>query len=442
MSETVGTGGALPASVSDYGRDSHLASLARKALLRSLVESLVTMTPINLLLAWAHYPVWRIFSLSGVTLTIVAVNFILVTWGRARNPKVFVLGNLLVNAFVILGGTVLVGGLHGPMIVSLPLLPLGSAVLYGWNRVTAAMCSVVVVTLVLLALLPEAIFGPVLPTSKLEVITCVTVLFTMANVVRYMLQLVAARQAGFQSLQELREDQLVGLRSNLARIQLVSSKIAHELKNPLTTIKGLVQLVGRSSESPSAGERLDVVLRELSRMEVIIRDYLSFARPLESLTSTPTNLADIAGEVVDILSSRAEAAGVALVNRCTTAPLQGDARRLKEAIINLVSNAIEATPPGGTVVVQVHPRDHGAALEIRDTGRGIAEQDLEKMGTPFFTTRAGGTGLGFVMARSVIEQHGGQFSIASSPGQGTTITIALPATPFHAQEPLSGLEVA
>jgi signal transduction histidine kinase len=117
-------------------------------------------------------------------------------------------------------------------------------------------------------------------------------------------------------------------------------------------------------------------------------------------------------------------------------PVQGDPRRLKEALINLVANAIEATPNGGSVRVRVRGVGGDVALEVKDSGRGIAPEDLERLGTSFFTTRPNGTGLGVVLAQGVITQHGGSLAYASTVGHGTTATIMLPGkTTAAAPEP-------
>jgi two-component system sensor histidine kinase HydH len=116
-------------------------------------------------------------------------------------------------------------------------------------------------------------------------------------------------------------------------------------------------------------------------------------------------------------------------------PARGDPRRLKEALINLVANAIEATPNGGTVQLRVRSSGGAVTLEVIDTGRGIAAEDLERLGTSFFTTRPNGTGLGVVLAQGVIAQHGGSLAYRSSLGRGTTATITLPVEARPAPEP-------
>ena len=127
-----------------------------------------------------------------------------------------------------------------------------------------------------------------------------------------------------------------------------------------------------------------------------------------------------------MLSGRADGARVRLSAR-GDASVEGDPRRLREALLNLVANAIEATPPGGEVAVEVRPVGDQVEIEVRDTGRGIAPETLRRLGTPFFTTRAEGTGLGVALARSVIAQHGGALRYESEPGKGTTARATLPS---------------
>jgi signal transduction histidine kinase len=109
--------------------------------------------------------------------------------------------------------------------------------------------------------------------------------------------------------------------------------------------------------------------------------------------------------------------------------LFADAQLLKEAIVNVVCNAIEATPRGGHVTVTYHYGEGGATIVIRDTGRGMSKETATRVGTPFFTTRDGGTGLGVVIAKTAIAQHGGTLEYQSTPGVGTIAKIALPLGP-------------
>jgi two-component system, NtrC family, sensor histidine kinase HydH len=211
-------------------------------------------------------------------------------------------------------------------------------------------------------------------------------------------------------------------------LEQMGLKVAHELKNPLTALKALVQLGLRNPAEGPSHDRLALLEREVTRMQEILRSYLSSGRPLEELAPARVHLGPLVSDTLRVLSARAQAARVRLSSR-GDALVEGDPRRLEEALLNLVANAIEATPPGGEVVVEVRPGADRIEIVVRDTGCGIAPETLRRLGTPFFTTREEGTGLGVALARSVIARHGGSLRYESEPGKGTTVTAKLPGRP-------------
>ena len=202
-------------------------------------------------------------------------------------------------------------------------------------------------------------------------------------------------------------------------------KVAHELKNPLSALKALVQLGLRNPAEEASHPRLALLEREIARMQEILLAYLSSGRPLDEIAPGRVHLGPLVADVLLVLSARAEAARVGLSAR-GDAVVDGDPRRLEEALMNLVANGIEATPPGGEVAVEVRPRGDLIEIRVRDTGRGIPPETLPRLGTPFFTTREEGTGLGVALARSVVALHGGSLRYESEPGEGTTVTARLP----------------
>src|SRR4030095_4494737 len=131
------------------------------------------------------------------------------------------------------------------------------------------------------------------------------------------------------------------------------------------------------------------------------------------------DLRALAHDVVEILDGRAVQGGVTLALEGNAPAVHGDPRRLKEALLNLASNALEATPSGGTITFRIRNSAPGGMLDVIDPGRGISPEHLEPLGTSFFTTRPGGTGLGVVLAQNVITQHGGSLAYVSTPGKGT-----------------------
>ncbi len=210
-----------------------------------------------------------------------------------------------------------------------------------------------------------------------------------------------------------------------ASVDELGVEVAHELKNPLAGVKALVQLGLRNPVEAPAHERLVLIEREVARMQEILRRYLSSTRLREGGRAPRLALAPIVADALLALSAIAGEARVRLVAR-GDATVEGDPRRLREALLNLVGNAIEATPPGGAVTVEVRASRDGAQILVSDTGRGMSSETLARLGTPFFTTREDGTGLGVVLARAVIADHGGSLQYESVPGKGTTVRAVLP----------------
>ena len=275
----------------------------------------------------------------------------------------------------------------------------------------------------LLAALPRAWTGPELPATVHAVLVGVAVL----GVGALMTPADAMARRRRSDLARAREDMASDALTRAQTLEQIGTKVAHELKNPLTGIKALVQLGLRSPGEAASHERLEVVEREVTRMQEILQNYLSFTRPLQGVTPRHVELGTLVSDTLEVLSARADAARVRLYAQGDAA-VEADPRRLKEALLNLVANAIEATPPGGEVDVAVRPAGDEAEIVIRDTGRGMEAETLRRLGTPFFTTRDEGTGLGVVLARSVIAQHGGSLRYESEPGQGTRVRVALPRT--------------
>jgi signal transduction histidine kinase len=417
-------------------RDVFFVSEARRTTRATLgLGVLVQLLTFGLL--WhADYPTWRVAALAGLYALFVASHATIMqcTLDPSRVASSFILMSIAAQLFLV-GSAALTGGVHSifipgtviPAIVS--LLFFGPQAVARWVALANALLVVAVVSL------PSQITGPALPSTHYTigiVISLSWFLFLLHMLVGKLT--VVASRAG-ESVACLREERLSDAEAQLRRLQSVGAKVAHELKNPLASIKGLCQLVARTPESQRTQERLTVVASEITRMETILNEYLSFSRPLEDLRLETIDLAALSRDVLDVLDGRAEGAGVSLALEGAAPAVRGDPRRLKEALINLVSNAIEATPAGGRVAIRVRATGGQVHLDVQDTGRGIAPEDIERLGTSFFTTRPNGTGLGVVLAQGVIAQHGGTLTYQSVVGRGTTATVALPLHAVPRAEP-------
>jgi signal transduction histidine kinase len=384
----------------------------------------------------AGYDTWRVIAMASLYVAFATSHRLVIQPVRAagRVEAAFIRMSIIATLFVVSSAT-LSGGLFSPFLPSLLLPSIVSLLFFGpypvarWTAVANGL-------LILgMAVLPRSVTGPALPATHYTVLVLVALFWNLFMLHLMVGKLTAMSNRAGDSMAFLREERVSEAIAQLRRLQSVGAKVAHELKNPLASIKGLCQLVARTPESERTQERLAVVASEISRMETILAEYLSFSRPLEDLKPEKLDLHALARDVLDVLAGRADQATVALDLEGTTALVQGDPRRLKEALINLGSNAIEATPTGGRVVLRVRSASSGVTLEVRDTGRGISPDDLERLGTSFFTTRPNGTGLGVVLAQGVITQHGGTLSYASTVGHGTTATIQFPSRGTEAAEP-------
>jgi signal transduction histidine kinase len=417
-------------------RDRFFLSEAPKSTKLTFACGLFVQLSLLGILCEAGYPQARILALAAVYLSFSLVHRAVMRRTRATHQvdHGFILMNVTAQLYVVTAAA-LTGGVHSPLLPNTVLPALMSLLFFGpqaasrWSALGNGLLVLAMVSL------PGDIVGPALPTAEYSVAVLLAIGWNvvMLHTLVGKLSIISARTG--ESVACLRAERLAEAEAGLQRLQSVGAKVAHELKNPLASIKGLCQLVARTPESERTQERLAVVASEITRMETILHEYLSFSRPLEDLRPEPIDLPALAQDVVEVLSGRAEQAGVAVVvERTGDVKVQGDPRRLKEALINLVANAIEATPGGGSVRLRLRRDSTAVALEVVDTGRGISADDLPRLGTSFFTTRPNGTGLGVVLAQGVIAQHGGTLAYASQLGRGTTATIRLPAEAAVAPE--------
>lgn len=228
----------------------------------------------------------------------------------------------------------------------------------------------------------------------------------------------AARATAAREPQEAEEAEEIEVAERLG------AEVAHELKNPIAAVKALAQLGLRSPAETRSHPRLRLIEREVGRMQEILQRYLSAARR-PGVRLERIELGPLVSDVLLALSATACEAEVRLSSQ-GSATIEADRRRLEGALLNLVSNAIEATPPGGAVVVELRQAGDGAEIAVRDTGRGMPTETLSRLGTPFFTTRDEGTGLGVALARAVFADHGGWLRYESEQGRGTTVRARLP----------------
>src|SRR5436305_4603120 len=291
----------------------------------------------------------------------------------------------------------LTGGIRSPLLPAV-LIPFSDLVIKsGFTRAAKNILVFLGGGLALLAVLPGHWFGPDVPQPGYWIVLLAVLATTGAWHTRYALLLTRTIGDSACQLGRAREEMVYRALARAREMEQIALKLSHELKNPLAAIKGLVQLSARAACDPDSAEQLRVVAAEVDRMESILKEYLSFSRPFEALQPQPVALGALADEVLSLMDARAATAGVVLRRR-GDATIEADPRRLKDALFNLVGNAVEATPQGGKVEVQIEEAGDAARIAVRDSGRGMPPEVLQRLGTPFFTTRDEGTGLGVVVA--------------------------------------------
>jgi signal transduction histidine kinase len=215
----------------------------------------------------------------------------------------------------------------------------------------------------------------------------------------------------------------------LAAVGQLAAGVAHEIRNPLTSIKMLVQ-AGREGDGPGlAPEDLEVIEREVRRMERSLKVFLDFAR-MPKPERTTQDLGALARETLDLVHGRADKQRVAVTFTPPPAAVAVDAdgEQLRQVLVNLTLNALDAMPSGGTLEVAVRPPAGGhVELTVSDTGPGVEPAVLPRLFEAFVSTKKTGLGLGLATSKRIVEEHGGRISAATRRGGGAVFTVRLPA---------------
>lgn len=226
----------------------------------------------------------------------------------------------------------------------------------------------------------------------------------------------------------------------LASLGILAASVAHEIRNPLTAIKArLFTLRKAVAGSPAKTQELDFIGKEINRLEMIVREFLQFARPSQ-LQRAPVSPVELLREVADLLSPELRKLSINLsLVEATHTRLDGDPQQLKQVLINLVQNATKSIGKNGRITLRAldgrltsaRSGPPAVVLEVKDSGKGIPAEVQKNLFDPFFTTEKSGTGLGLPIAARIVEKHGGFIQFDTQINQGTTFRIVLPA----AQEP-------
>ena len=223
-------------------------------------------------------------------------------------------------------------------------------------------------------------------------------------------------------------DQLIQA-ERLATAGKMSASFAHEIRNPLSSMRMLAQMMMQKPEMSveKHQQSLRYILEEIERIDTIVKGLMDFARPI-ALNLSQQPIASVLEAVLALMEANLAHHQIQLVLDVSpeTPEVQFDSDKLKQAFMNIVLNAVEAMPQGGELKVSTFTKEGNICIKITDTGVGISEEDLEHIFEPFFTRKTKGTGLGLANVKRIFDEHGGKVEIESTPGRGTEVSLWLP----------------
>lgn len=248
----------------------------------------------------------------------------------------------------------------------------------------------------------------------------------------------------FQDLTEIRAlEEEVALKKRMAALGEMAAGVAHELRNPLASISGSVQVLKRDLRPRGeAGELMDIVIKESKRLDQIIRDFLLFAKP-GRYHPEEVDVVDLLRETLSLLENseeRTRSHAVRTEFHPEVIRIAVDGSRMKQVFWNLSKNALKAMPEGGTLTVKASDTDGTVVVSFADTGIGMSEHDIDRNFQPFHGSFPAGTGLGLAIVYRIVEEHGGRIRIKSRPGAGTEVSLHLPrlAAPVREESAWTG----
>jgi signal transduction histidine kinase len=239
-------------------------------------------------------------------------------------------------------------------------------------------------------------------------------------------QMARQLKESFESIQKSQEKMIQA--EKLSSIGQLSAGLAHELRNPLTSVKMILQAIqdGPTHPEMTRGDA-GVILREVNKLDTILSQFLTFAKP-PRLQLRPLNLGHVIEEVLSLMKTEFDRSGIQVFHEISGLPeIKGDCEKMRQVVINLLHNSIQAMPEGGKLKIGVQEifedDQRKVLLRVEDSGIGIPEEYRIKVFDPFFTTKEGGTGLGLSIVYSIITEHHGSIDLQSQVGEGTVFAI-------------------
>ncbi|WP_051348599.1 ATP-binding protein [Peribacillus kribbensis] len=225
----------------------------------------------------------------------------------------------------------------------------------------------------------------------------------------------------------------------LSLIGELAAGIAHEIRNPLTSVTGFIKMILERSNDATTNEYLKIVLHELSQINTIVNQFMFIAKPKETMEIIHTDIKALISRVIEFMKPQANLKGLnffEFISSDSIFTAQCDPNQLTQVLMNLIQNSIEATtdPTQKIVISLKNINDDSFLIELTDKGSGILPERQKRLFEPFYTTKEKGTGLGLMMCKRIIENHNGTIEVNSQLGEGTTVRIILPKAFNHHQK--------
>ncbi len=378
-------------------------------------------------LTYLTHDVWQMAFMGGLAVLQLVegrIPWLDTTWGRATSVVLqLVLGYLLVG---------LTGGVQSPYYLVL-LLPVVSTASY--LGVAGTLLSTIVATGAYLSFLFFIDWRNFVIDDEAEHILFIRCLLpaVAAILVNSLGEAVRTQSARYKAAAEqlaeanrslVEAEDAVRRADRLAALGQLTAGLAHELRNPLASIKGSADLLVRtaSQSDPMAKELAEIISAEVERTNSLVTRFLEFARPLHP-RSEPANLS----AVIDRAAARAKVK--ILRNYAVAGSVPMDSELMEQVFLNLIANAAQASLTDAPVTVETREADGFAEIDIIDEGCGIPLESQEAIFNPFFTTRQEGTGLGLAIVSKIVDGHGGKIKVESEPGKGSKFSVFLPLNP-------------
>jgi signal transduction histidine kinase len=223
------------------------------------------------------------------------------------------------------------------------------------------------------------------------------------------------------SEKKLRESEKLSLVGELA------AGVAHEIRNPLTALKGFTQMMQENTDNQANKRYLKIMYDEINRINFIVSEFMVLSKP-HIVNIVHTDLSQTIKSVIDLLNTQAIMKNIEIVPKFVgdSFMLKCEENQIKQVMANIIKNSIEAMQDGGVIEIHLEQKNPFFVIKVSDNGGGIPEKFIPLVGKPFFTTKTEGTGLGLMVSKKIMQNHKGKFDILSIPEKGTTVMISLP----------------